>query len=668
MRAVILAAGLGSRLLPHTESRPKCLLKIGGHTILEYQLAALRACGVRDVVLVLGHHGDKIRSHVSVPVTFIENTEYASTGSSYSLWLTRELIKDGFIYVNSDLIFHPRMLQELLDSPHPDGIVIDRSVCLTGDMQKAEMDGNRILRMSKSMSAELAAAEVVGPAKFSAEGARVLVDYLDDLVRSGERSRWAYEAFAEVARLRPFVGIDNPGCFWAEVDTPTDLIEASQRMPAHFVDFRTPRLTTPDAPNERRVWDINRQPIPYMDRLLNSELASQVQAVPGAEDRLRPVLLRNCEKFAGALRSLELSQVSPATIHRALEQRILEIEGQLRRRYDPGCLSSERQLSEVLDEVIEVCPQHVREGLVITRPAAVRLLEQLNPPALLGALGHASLAQLLREEDPLNVLAMCRTTEDDQWQAKYKQLLAGLTAEDFEERRVGFFVADIGRYRAAFLNSKHPPKLWRISHNKEAGIITVLTLDDSVQFKVPLLQYLLVFIHYYFEVAFASRFYREAASRDGARLGQEIVDSIYSHTRKLTFFYSNVYSENLFWDRAVEVFAGAFDSPEVRFFAGCTECGEYVPSAGAQDVIVSLNLVDHIWNLNFLGHGVGVDTFQHDTIYFLYHFRGALWQLIVNELTGLGRREMEDLIVQHMGIGDAALTRRLLTAARPQYV
>ena len=194
MRAVILAAGLGSRLLPHTETRPKCLLKVGGRTILEYQLAALRQCGITDVVLVVGYQQEKIRAHLDVPVTYVENTEYASTGSSYSLWLTRELIRDGFIYVNSDLIFHPRMLSALLESPAPDAIVIDRHVNLTGDMQKAAMDGDRILRMNKTMVAEEAAAEVVGPAKFSANGARRIVSYLDEVIAGGDRSRWAVQS------------------------------------------------------------------------------------------------------------------------------------------------------------------------------------------------------------------------------------------------------------------------------------------------------------------------------------------------------------------------------------------------------------------------------------------------------------------------------------------
>jgi choline kinase len=668
MRAVILAAGLGSRLLPHTETRPKCLLKVGGRTILEYQLAALRQCGITDVVLVVGYQREKIREHLDVPVTYIENSEYASTGSSYSLWLTRDLITDGFEYVNSDVIFHPRMLAALLDAPAPDAIVVDRHVNLTGDMQKAAMDGDRILRMSKNMGAADAAAEVVGPAKFSADGARRIVAYLDGLVAAGERSRWAYEAFGEVARERPFIGIDNPGCFWAEVDTPGDLIEAAQRMPSVFIDFRAARIAAPDRPDERRLWDITRQPVPYMDRLLNSNFAGYLQGVPAAEQRVRDVLLENRDRFACALRELGVTHPSPATVHRATTTHVEAIESELATRYDASDLSSPDGLDRILSDVVPHCPADVGQGFVLSRGTAAALLEQLPPTALMSALGHRTLGTLFTEEDPLDVLAMCRTTEDDAWQAHYKALLARCTADDFEERPIRYFVADVRRLRPAFQNSKHPPKLWRISHNKEAGVITCLTLDETTAtFRVPLLQYLIVFIHYYFETGYASRYYRERARENGARLGEDAVGSIYSHAQKLTFFYSNVYSENLFWERALQVFGQAFPSDAVRFFTSCAKCGEYVSSAGAQDAIVSLNLIDHVWNLNFLGHGVGVDTFQHDTIYFLYHFRGALWQAIVDAVTGLPREEMDDLIVRHLATGDTALTTRLL-AVRPQLV
>jgi L-glutamine-phosphate cytidylyltransferase len=667
MRAVILAAGLGSRMLPHTESRPKCLLKIGGHSILEYQLAALRQCGISDIVIVLGHQGDKIRAHLNVPVTFIHNPEYASTGSSYSLWLTRDLIGDGFLYINSDLVFHPRMLDALLASPHPDAIVVDRTVNLAGDMQKANMDGARILRMSKNMPEGLAAAEVVGPAKFSPEGARHIVTCLDALVARGERSRWAYEAFGEVARDRMFMGVDNPGCIWAEVDTPTDLIEASQRIPSHYVDFRAPRITTPELPDQRRMWDIHQQPIPYMDRLLNSNFAREVQALPGAEDRIRDVLLGNRETFSSGLRELGVGTLSAADVHRAVAASVDRIEGQLARRYDSRALVGRDTLRDVLADLLRLCPQD-DEALVITRETAARLLEQLPPVNLMEALGHPTIATLLDREDPLDVVAMCRTTENEAWQARYKRLLAELTLKDFEVRPIRYFVADAAVYRPAFVSSKQAPKLWRISHNKETGTITCLTLDDLERFRAPLLLYVLVFLHYFFETSYASRFYRHAARADAERLGEQVVASIYSHTSKLTFFYSNVYSENLFWDRALRVFSDSFGSEDLELLARLVNCGEYVPSSGAQDVIVSLNIIDHVWNLNFLGHGVGVDTFEHDTIYFLYHFRGALWQAIVNELTGVTPAEMEALIVSNLATGDTSLTGQLLAARRPLMV
>jgi L-glutamine-phosphate cytidylyltransferase len=249
MRAVIPAAGRGSRLLPHTESRPKCLLKVAGRTILDYQLAALRQCGVTEVVIILGHQGDKIRAHLKSGVTFLENPEFESTGPSYSLWLSRELIRDGFIYVNSDLIFEPRMLEALLKAPHANAIVVDPHVNLSGDMMKAHMEGARILRMSKTMAAHDAMAEVVGPAKFSPEGARAVVECLDALVARGERGRWAYDVFAEVARQHPLIGVRNPGCFWVEIDTPADLLEATERMPPEWPDLRRPPKALPDAPD-----------------------------------------------------------------------------------------------------------------------------------------------------------------------------------------------------------------------------------------------------------------------------------------------------------------------------------------------------------------------------------------------------------------------------------
>jgi hypothetical protein len=70
--------------------------------------------------------------------------------------------------------------------------------------------------------------------------------------------------------------------------------------------------------------------------------------------------------------------------------------------------------------------------------------------------------------------------------------------------------------------------------------------------------------------------------------------------------------------------------------------------------------------MNLLGQA-GMESFQHDTIYFLYHFRGALWQELFSELTGLGA-QMEELIVENLGVGDATLTERLLPRVRDRHI
>jgi choline kinase len=232
--AVILAAGAGSRLLPHTAHAPKCLTTIGGYPILQYQIAALRACGINDLVIVVGYLPHCIRQFARDSATYVDNPDFASTNSSHSLWLAREHLRDGYIHLNSDLLFEPEMLRALLDSPHENAVIVQRTVRPASDMMKARMDCARIREMSKHLT-DGAVAEVVGPAKFGREGAARLIDALERLEAAGARNRWAYAIFGEVADELAFTGVDNPGCFWAEVDTVADALDAERRIPARLV-------------------------------------------------------------------------------------------------------------------------------------------------------------------------------------------------------------------------------------------------------------------------------------------------------------------------------------------------------------------------------------------------------------------------------------------------
>ena len=234
--AIILAAGSGSRLLPHTAHAPKCLTPIAGQPILRYQIAALRQCAISDIVIVIGYKGDCIREFVDSSVTLVENRDFAVTNSSYSLWLAREHMRDGFLHLNSDLLFEPAMLRSLLTAHADNAIVVDRNVSADSDMMKARMDGARILAMGKQLSHD-AAAEVIGPAKFGREGAALIIRHLSQLASEANRNRWAYSVFGELAPELEFVGVDNPGCFWAEIDTLADHEIAEGRLPASLIEL-----------------------------------------------------------------------------------------------------------------------------------------------------------------------------------------------------------------------------------------------------------------------------------------------------------------------------------------------------------------------------------------------------------------------------------------------
>ena len=99
MRAIILAAGTGTRLRPLTAGCPKCLVPMGKQVLIDFQLNALRAVGVDDIVLVLGYEADQVRSHCGTGVRYIDNTAFATTNSIYSLYLARhELTVDTFLF------------------------------------------------------------------------------------------------------------------------------------------------------------------------------------------------------------------------------------------------------------------------------------------------------------------------------------------------------------------------------------------------------------------------------------------------------------------------------------------------------------------------------------------------------------------------------------------
>jgi choline kinase len=123
MKAVILAAGRGSRLHPYTENCPKCLTDLGGMTLIGRQIATLRDAGLRDIVIVTGYLNEML---VLEGTRQVHNSDWASTNMVESLFCADAEFEGDFIVSYGDIVYEPRVLEALLDSRHAISVVVDR--------------------------------------------------------------------------------------------------------------------------------------------------------------------------------------------------------------------------------------------------------------------------------------------------------------------------------------------------------------------------------------------------------------------------------------------------------------------------------------------------------------------------------------------------------------
>lgn len=242
--AIILAAGRGRRLGALTRTQPKCLLRVGTHTLLEHQLTALSQVGVKRVAVVVGFAAERVRQVGGPALTYIVNKRSLVTNSFYSLWLGRELGRDGFLLLNADVLFHPELLLRLLNSPYPDALTVERRRRFTPEQMKVELDGERVRALSKQLERSRAHAENVGVVKFSARGAAALFAAMERLLRAGGERELAPFAFHHLAQTYPLHAVEVNGLPWIEIDFAADLRRARREiLPA--LDAGLATLPTP---------------------------------------------------------------------------------------------------------------------------------------------------------------------------------------------------------------------------------------------------------------------------------------------------------------------------------------------------------------------------------------------------------------------------------------
>jgi choline kinase len=227
MDAIILAAGSGRRL---GTGRPKCLTMVGGRRLIDHQLDALAAAGVRRPVVVVGYKREQVIAALAGRARIVVNRHYARTNSLYSFLLARDLVDGPTFVLNGDVLFDPVVAQRLARR-EGSALAHDSTSGEDPEHMKVEVSGGGRLRaMSKKLHAARCAGENLGLLCLDAATARAAFAAAEALVANGGERAWLAAAINAVARRENIDCVDVAGTPWVEIDFPADLAHARRTV------------------------------------------------------------------------------------------------------------------------------------------------------------------------------------------------------------------------------------------------------------------------------------------------------------------------------------------------------------------------------------------------------------------------------------------------------
>jgi choline kinase len=236
MKAVILAAGRGTRIRSVHGEHPKCLIEVENTTILDHQLEALSMVGINDVTIVVGYEKEQIIAHVNARklltqrIHFIDNPAFAITNNIYSLWLALDWLRgNSFIVLNADVIFDPQIL-DLAVRPHaPISMIVDP--LWRDETMKVIIVDNHVIRVSKNISRDEFSGTYIGITVFSKSIQNRVFRKMEDVIAAGRVNDFFNVVVQELANEGVPVGFTSTdGLPWAEIDDPVDLMFAQQSV------------------------------------------------------------------------------------------------------------------------------------------------------------------------------------------------------------------------------------------------------------------------------------------------------------------------------------------------------------------------------------------------------------------------------------------------------
>ena len=250
MTSLVLAAGMGKRLAPLTEERPKGLIELGGRSLLARLLDGLQAAGVHETVLVVGYRQEMIRaalgpSHRGMPLRYVVNPEFEK-GPRLSLWAGRaEFGRDDVVLADGDVLFAPPLLERVVRATTPNVFLGEPDFLDTGEEINLYRAGKRVVAIRRGVSGPPdvpyeTRAEWVGFAKIGRAAGGELATVLDRMVGEGQVDGDYEVALDRLLAWHPFTMCPTAGLPWIEIDFPQDLQAAEseilpriERLPRH---------------------------------------------------------------------------------------------------------------------------------------------------------------------------------------------------------------------------------------------------------------------------------------------------------------------------------------------------------------------------------------------------------------------------------------------------
>jgi len=237
MKALILAAGRGTRIQAVHGERPKCLIACEGETILDHQIQGLLSAGIREIGIVLGYESEQILNHVCARYggkmerfRFLFNPKFEVTNNIYSLWVAREWLSgEAFMCLNADVLCDPEILKPAVATTAPISMIVDPE--WRDETMKVVIRNGRVVRMSKGIARSEFSGTYIGMTTISLGVQRRFFASMQSLIAAGRVNAFFNVAVQDLADRGVMVGsTSTAGLPWAEIDDPADLSFAREHV------------------------------------------------------------------------------------------------------------------------------------------------------------------------------------------------------------------------------------------------------------------------------------------------------------------------------------------------------------------------------------------------------------------------------------------------------